>query len=164
MPDISVDESDISPIARHLYSNMVIFDFATNYAAKNTKVNSAESFTISDANFDEFIDFTLSKKISFKTATEKHLDEFIKTAKSEKYFKKVEAEINALKTGLIHNVKDDILYFKDDIKRLLETEITKRYYYRKGAILNSLKNGKSIDKAIEIMKNKDKYNSLLKPK
>jgi len=164
MPDISVPESDISPIARHLYSNMVIFDFATNYAGKNITIADANTFRLTDAEFKEFIDFAVSRDISYKSETEKYLDKLIETSKKEKYFKKVETEINALKAGLNHDIGDDILYFKDDIRRIIEAEITKRYYYRKGAILNSLKDGKSIDEAIKIMSNKDKYNSLLKPK
>ena len=164
MPDISVPESDISPIAQHLYANMVIFDFATNYAANNQSIADANTFELSDTEFNDFIEYAASKNISYKTETEKQLDKMIEMAKREKYFAKVEKEITALKTGLNHDVKNDILYFKDDIKNLIEVEIAKRYYYRKGAILNSLKNGCSVDKAIEIMNNKDKYNSLLKPK
>ncbi len=164
MPDIKVAESDVSPIAQHLYINMVIFDFATSYNAKNKEIAEAGSFALSDEEFNEFIDFAVSRNISFKTETEKDLDELIETSKKEKYYKKVQAEIEALKKGLQHNMRQDILYFKDDIKRLLEKEIAKRYYYRKGEILNNLKNGESVEKAIEVLENKDKYNSLLKPK
>ncbi|NJO92450.1 MAG: hypothetical protein HC831_28380 [Chloroflexia bacterium] len=163
-PDIGVAESDVSPIAQHLYLNMVIFDFATNYNAKNKRIANAESFSLNDLEFNEFIDFAVSRNISFKTETEKNLDDLIETSKKEKYYKKIQTEIEALKNGLQHNMREDILYFKDDIKRILEEEIAKRYYYRKGAILNSLKDGESVEKAIEVLVNKDKYNSLLKPK
>jgi carboxyl-terminal processing protease len=163
-PDVNVAESDVSPIAQHLYLNMVIFDFATSYNAKNKQIASAESFSLNDQEFNEFIDFAVSKNISFKTETEKDLDELIETAKKEKYYKKVQTEIETLKKGLQHNIREDILYFKADIKQILEQEIAKRYYYRKGAILNSLKDGESVEKAIEVLENKDKYNSLLKPK
>lgn len=164
MPDVNVPESDISPVAHHLYSNMIIFDFATNYNAKNEKIASADEFRLSEDEFNHFIDFAASKKISFKTETEMNLEKLVETSKKEKYFKKIQAEIEALQSELEHNIREDILYFKEDIKKLLEAEIVKRYYYRKGAIQNSLKDGESIETAIEIMKNKDKYNSLLKPK
>ena len=164
VPDIKIAESDISPIARHLYTNMVIFDFATQYNAGKEKITEAGVFSLSNDEFNDFIDFAVSKNISFKTETEKNLDKLIEIAKKEKYFEKVKSEIDNLQEGLKHNVREDILYFKNDIKRLLEAEIVKRYYYRKGAILNSLKDGRSIDKAIEIMNNLSDYNSLLKPK
>jgi carboxyl-terminal processing protease len=163
-PDIKIEESDISPIAMHLYTNMIIFDFATQYSAGKEQIAEAGLFSLSDEEFNNFIDFAVSRNISFKTQTEKNLDILIEISKKEKYYQKVKNEITALQQGLKHNVREDILYFKDDIKSILEAEIVKRFYYRKGAILHSLKNGRGIETAIEIMNNKDKYNSLLKPK
>ncbi len=163
-PDIKIEESDISPIAMHLYTNMIIFDFATQYSAGKEQIADAGLFSLSDEEFNNFIDFAVSRNISFKTQTEKNLDKLIEISKKEKYYQKVKNEITALQQGLKHNVREDILYFKDDIKSILEAEIVKRFYYRKGAILHSLKNGRGIETAIEIMNNKDKYNSLLKPK
>jgi len=46
---------------------------------------------------------------------------------------------------------------------LIEKEIVKRYYFNKGQIKDSLKNDKEIEKAVEILNNKDKYNKLLTP-
>lgn len=164
MPDINVDETDISPIAKHLIDNMVIFDFANQYEYKHDSISAADEYTLSDNEFEQFIDFAVSKNLKYKTETEKQLDQLIAISKKEKYFKKVEKEISELKAGLNHQIRDDILYFKDDLKRILEKEICERFYYRKGAIINSLKDGKSVEKGIEVMKNKDKYNSLLIPK
>lgn len=162
-PDIKIDESDISPIAQHLYNNFIIFDFATQYAAKHDSILPPDKFSLSDKEFNDFVEFVSTKDIDYKTDTEKELDRLIDIAKKEKYYKKVSTEIASLKQGLNHQVKDDILYFKDDIKHILEIEISRRYYYRKGAIKNSLKDSESIEKAIAVLQDKNSYNSLLKP-
>ena len=53
--------------------------------------------------------------------------------------------------------------FKGEIKRLISTEIVKRYYYKEGAIEESLKTDKAFDKAIEVLNDKIVYELTLKP-
>ncbi|MDF1546487.1 MAG: S41 family peptidase [Bacteroidales bacterium] len=163
IPDIKVEESDISPIAQHLFNDLIIFDFATQYASKHDSIPPPEIFKLNDNEFNDFVDFALTRNVNYKTETEKELDKLIEIAKKEKYYKKVNGEIEALKKGLNHQVRDDIIYFKDDITDILEIEIVRRYYYRKGAIINSLAESNGVEQSIAVLKDQNKYNTLLKP-
>ena len=40
---------------------------------------------------------------------------------------------------------------KDQIKKLLTSEIMKRYYFQKGELINSLKEDDVLDKALEVL-------------
>ncbi len=162
-PDVKIDESSISSISQYLFSNMIVFNYATIYASKHDSIAKPNTFTLSDQDYTQFIDYVVALKIEYKSETQKVLEELEETAKKEKYYKKAQTEIDGLKNVLKHEVKDDLLYFKDEVKDLLESEIVKRYYYRKGAILKSISENVSIKKAIEIMNDQNKYNSLLKP-
>jgi len=162
-PDIKINESAISSISQYLFANMIVFNYATIFASQHDSIAKPTSYNLSDAEYNSFIDYVLSLKIEYKSETQKVLEQLIETAKKEKYYQKTEVEIEGLKNALKHNVKDDLLYFKDEVKELLEAEIIKRYYYRKGSILKNIAENESIVKAIEIMNDHNKYNSLLKP-
>ncbi len=162
-PDIKVNESIISSISQYLFANMIVFNYATIFASEHDSIAKPVEFNLSDQEYNAFIDYVLSMKIEYKSETQKMLEQLVETAKKEKYYQKTEVEINVLKNALKHNFKDDLLYFKDEVKELLEGEIIKRYYYRKGSILKNISENESIVKAIEVMNDKSKYNSLLKP-
>lgn len=66
-----------------------------------------------------------------------------------------------MKEKLSHNKKEDLFTFKDEIKRILETEIVGRYYYQKGQIEMSLKEDPNIEEAIKTLNNKELYQSVL---
>ena len=51
--------------------------------------------------------------------------------------------------------------FKTQIKLLLENEIISRYYYQNGRAIQSFKDDVFIDKSLEILQNKSKYNTIL---
>ena len=163
VPDIKMDESSSSHIAQYLLSNFIIFDYATLFASKNDSISGPMTFNISDTEYQQFIEFALSKKIEYISETQKVLDELVEAAKKEKYSKKAEPEIEALKKALKLDVKEDLIYYKDEVKLLIESEIIKRYYYRKGAIQRNLGENASVLSAIELLKDPNKYNSLLKP-
>jgi carboxyl-terminal processing protease len=163
VPDVKLESEENSPIANHLLSSYIIFDYATNYAAKHDSIIRPENFELSDGDYNKFIDFVVNKKLEYKTETENSLDKLIETAKKEKYYSVANEEIEALKKRLNHVVKDDMVRFKDDIKLLLSEEIVKRYFYQKGIIEYEIGKNASIKKALGLVKNLNGYNSLLEP-
>jgi carboxyl-terminal processing protease len=163
VPDIKIQEPDVSPIARQLYANFIIFDYATIFSSKYDSIAGPNKFSLSDDEYNKFVEYALKHKIDYKTETEDALDKLIETAKKEKYYNKASTEIEAMKKRLSHGAKDDMIYFKDNIKSLLSTEIIKRYYYQKGAIQFEIGANNGIDTAIKLMENINDYNSLLRP-
>jgi carboxyl-terminal processing protease len=163
VPDVKLESEENSPIANHLLSSYIIFDYATNYAAKHDSIIRPENFELSDGDYNKFIDFVVNKKLEYKTETENSLDKLIETAKKEKYYSVANEEIEALKKKLNHVVKDDMVRFKGDIKLLLCEEIVKRYFYQKGIIEYEIGKNALIKKALGLVKNLNGYNSLLEP-
>jgi len=163
-PDVKFASVENSPICNHLLSSYIIFDFATTYASNHDSIAKPGEFKLSDGDYNKFIEFSLSKKLDYKTETEEALDKLVETAKKEKYYTVANQEIEAMKKRLKHVVKDDMVLFKDDIKFLLSSEIIKRYFYLKGTIEHEIKQNDGIDKAIKLVNNANGYNSLLVPK
>ncbi len=52
---------------------------------------------------------------------------------------------------------------KKEIKLILENDIVSRYYFRRGAIRQQLKDDKDLKAALEILADTERYRKLLKP-
>jgi carboxyl-terminal processing protease len=160
-PDIKANDSGLSSISVYLLSNFIVFNYATIYASSHDSISEPKNFRLNQLEYDAFINYVASLKLEYKSATQIKMDELIETAKKELYYKKAEQEIQNLENSLKHNMKDDLNYFGEEVKNLLETEIIKRFYYRKGAILKNLSVSESIKLGIETLNDQNKYHSIL---
>jgi len=160
-PDVAMPVKNYSKIAISLESKLLIFDFATSYRLKHNNIAKPKEFKLTDAEYDEFVASISDKSYDYTTKTEKLLTDLKKTAEAEKYYLPASAEYDALKAKMMHNKKDDLKTFKKEIKELLEVEIISRYYYQKGETEYMLTIDDEVKRAIEILKNKDLYSSIL---
>lgn len=163
-PDVKITNPTFSKIASSLYGKNIIFDFVNEFQLKNASIPQPASFEISDALFEEFVKYIKDKDYDYETETEMALKTLNKTAKKEQYLEAIQEEIKNLETKIKHNKEEDVYTFKKEIIELLQAEIVSRYYFQKGQIEVMLKSDNEIKKAIELLKNKDEYNSLLKGK
>lgn len=159
-PDIKVEKKEISDIATSLYLKNHLFDYATDFRLKNNAIPAVDAFTISDEEYEKFVKFLDGKDYDYTTDSEALLEKLEKAAKADKYFKSLESEYNALLNKLKHNKEEDLYTFKEEIKYILETEIATRYYYQKGKMEASLKTDPVMEKAIEVLSDKQKYEAV----
>ena len=71
-------------------------------------------------------------------------------AKFEGYIDNDSTILNSLEAKLTPDLDRDFDRNKDQIKKLLTSEIMKRYYFQKGELINSLKEDDVLDKALEV--------------
>jgi carboxyl-terminal processing protease len=96
--------------------------------------------------------------------TEQSLNELISNAKKEKYYDLHRDLFNEIEKDITHSLDQDLSIFKPEIKELLEEELVSRYFYEDGAIAWTIKNDEQVNKAIEVLNNKEKYSSILSGK
>lgn len=159
-PDIKVEKREISDITTSLYLKNHLFDYATDFKLKNNEIPEIAEFSITDEEYDKFIKFLNGKDYDYTTESEALLEKLEKAAKADKYFKSLESEYNALLNKLKHNKEEDLFTFKDEIKYILETEIATRYFYQKGKMEAALKTDPVMEKAIEVLSDKQKYDAV----
>ena len=159
MPDVEIASSKSNALIDALVGNNVVFDYATQFYYKN-KFDAIKDFKISDADYKEFKTFVSDKGFSFKTKTEKLLEESLNSDNSllgtdvqEKY-KDLLLAVNKGKISALDT-------YKDVITKKLEDEIIKRYFYRDGLYEYSLTNDDAILSAKDLLKDNKKYNSIL---
>ncbi len=160
-PDIEIEEQKPSNITKSLLEKNLIFDYATQYFLKHPTITGPESFSITDEEYQNFVDFLAGKKYDYKTKREELLKDLEKIVKEERYYQIAEDEFKTLKKKLAHDKEKDLEIFKDEIKEILEEEIVSRYYYKQGRIKSAIGNDPEVKKAVEILNNPDSYNEIL---
>ena len=158
-PDIVTSSEKVRSIIVTLFKERLFFDYATEFRFEHETIS--EQFVVSDENFNHFISYISDKDYSYKTKTEKALENLKTKAIDEDYFANVSNEYEMLSNKLDSVKRDDLLKSKEDIKEILSGEIMSRYFYQKGRIKSALKFDKEVEKAINILKNQDEYNAIL---
>ncbi len=160
-PDITISVPTPANISISLYSNNLIFDYSTWFAAKHDSIPSPEKFVITDEIYSDFINFLKNKKFDYNTSSNDKLNELIESAKSEGYYNIAKNEIEALHEKLGADKNKDLKTFNKEIKDLLMDEIISRYYYQTGRILSELKDDPQLAKALNVLKNPVVVSSIL---
>ncbi len=163
-PDVEILPDALSQIASELYVRNYIFDYATKYYWAHPDIKTPEQFTFTDQDYADFKTYLISKDFSYKTVTEESLTELISNAKKEKYYDMHKTLFTDLEKDIAHNLDQDLALFKKEITELISDEIISRYFYEEGAIAWTLKSDVQVKKALDVLNNKDEYNSILKGK
>lgn len=150
-PDFESIPEMLSEITLQLYTQNMLFDFATLYRSTHQEIATPESFSLSDDEYLSFISFVEEKEFDFMTASEKIFENLVKTAKREKYYTLASEEFTSLEQMLSHNNLKDLETFQQEIRQILSEEIVNRYYYQSGRILAQIQKDKQIEKALELI-------------
>ncbi len=129
--------------------------------SKHESIGPLDKFHLTDADYKDFENFLKSKSFDYTTKSDDTLEDLIKIAKQEKYYTQAKPEFDALKLKLAHNLNKDLTTFKSEIEELLSEEIVSRYYYQTGRIQESLQDDQQLEKAMDVLKSKQLYNSIL---
>jgi carboxyl-terminal processing protease len=160
-PDITIKTNDASAISRTLENKLLIFDYAVSYRKKHANIVSAKEFKITDADYNDFLSSLHGKEYTYVTNTEKVFKDLKKMMEEEKYTEAVAEESKSLEQKILHHEQEDLITFKEDIKKLIEREIVTQYYYQKGKIQYALSNDLEVKKALELFKDEAKFKSIL---
>ena len=74
----------------------------------------------------------------------------------------ISAEIAAIQNKLKSAKNDDLAKNKKEIKRELKVELVSRYYLKQGVIRATILDNVEVDAALDVLKNTNRYNEILK--
>lgn len=160
-PDVSVEKKEIAPITISLIQKDLIFDYATIYANQHQTIKSGKEFQLSDAEYQQFVQWLSDKDYDYITKVESTLDELIKNSKKEKYYEGIEGQIQTLKEKISHNKEMDLMTFKDEIREYLEEEIVSRYHLQKGKVEASFDDDADIQAALKVLNSEEQFSAIL---
>ena len=160
-PDVKVELENLSRLTATIYANNLIFNFATRYHNAHPTIAEAGKFALTDAEYDEFKKYVLAEEFTYSTASEEMLKKMKETAEKEGFYEDSKAEYDALMARVVPSKERDLEKFRSEIKYLLENEIISRYYYQKGRAIDAFRNDLYVEKALEVLKNRSTYNTIL---
>ena len=160
-PDVPVERPQMGQVTRALIRQHMIFDFATRYHREHNELNPPEEFYISDGLYTDFQSFVSDRDFSYKTDSERLLEQFERTASREKYYGAVADNFDQVKQNIREEKSRDFVTFRDEITQLLKEEIVSRYYFQKGRVIVSLDADPDVEKALEVLADGPVYSGIL---
>ncbi len=160
-PDVYVKPVKYNPITQTLASKYYIFDYATQYRNERASIPDAKNFKLTDAEFAKFVAYLSNRDISYNTRTERIMNELREEAEKENKMAEIKAEYDALRSKVSYSKKNDLVQFKEEIRKVLEAEIVSRYYFEKGRLEQGFKYDADIAESLKIINNKTVLASIL---
>lgn len=160
-PEFEIEEEEMPTMMYYLATDFILVDFVTDWAQKHKTIPSVDEFTVSDEDFEAFKNYAKEKNFTYDRQSEKLLKNLKEVAKFEGYTERDSTIFNELEARLTPDLDRDFDLYKDQVKKLLASEIVKRYYYQKGELLESLKGDEVLEKALEVLGDPELYNKTL---
>jgi carboxyl-terminal processing protease len=161
-PDIFVDPFKYHQITQTLVSKFFIFDYATNFMRTHPTIEAAKNFKLSESDYLGFINYLNDKDYQYQTYLERSLQDLKIDAEKDKKWNDIKSDIENLKVKLNSDKKLDLITYKTEIKRVLESEIAQRYYFEKGKTEQAFQYDADLKKAYEVFTNNALMASVLR--
>ncbi len=161
-PDVAVKNEFLGSVTEELITNGLIFEYANKYCGEHSEIpSSMRNFKLSEADYSKFTTWLKDRNFKYSTELEKQTDKLIETAKQERHYDDLQAQLNALKAKIDQNHSSDFLRFKDEITRILEEEIAFHYRLAAGQAEISLEKEPEIIQARKTLAEQTAYQKLL---
>jgi carboxyl-terminal processing protease len=161
-PDVFIKPERFADVTQTLVGKLLIFDYANKYRNSHPQIAAVKGFSLTDAEYADFVKYLADKNYTYSTTTEKVLNSFKTEATKDKQLAEVQAEYDALKNKLMASKKNDLQQHKEEIRQVLENEIASRYYYDKGRYQVNFKYDKELASAVKTMQDKNQVAAILK--
>ena len=162
-PDIEPKSEELSTLLFYLMQDMAIFDFATDYTLKHSTIAPAETFDITDQDYEEFKKLLKSRNFSYDLISVKVLKDLKEAVEFEGFSDIVKEEIASLEKKLQANLDHSLAHFEKEIRPLIADEIIHRYYGQQGRIIYNLREDTDLNEAYRILKDEKEYKEILAP-
>jgi len=160
-PDFEMEEKKTPTMLFYLVNDFAFFDFVTDWVRAHPTIAPAKDFVFPDADYESFKKRLKEANFTYDRQSEKALKSLREVAEYEGYLAEDSATFVALEARLKPNLDRDLERYKDDIKKLIAAEIVKRYYYQEGAMIENLKDDKTLQKALDVLADRELYRKTL---
>ena len=153
LPDIVIDDSAKVDICYTLYMNHYFFDYATRYHRLHDSIPAPQIFELTDDDIEDFCRFLDEYGFKYETETSKFFSDMIKMAEHEDIDSATIAHLRELEPILTPDFRTAIARNKEEVKRMLGSEIVLRYFYQKGQAAFNLRFDPELSRALTIIVN-----------
>lgn len=164
-PDIALNDTSVNNVIYSAVADNWIFDFANRYRARHDSVPAAAEWVIGDSIFNEFKAFIDPERFKYDRASEAGIDYLREAAEFEGYMNdSVKAQIDRLAGMLKHDLNHDLDFNRDELLRLIDAELSQRYYNDYDCLMRAAANDDATRRAAALLLDRDALNAILHPK
>ncbi|MBO5331019.1 MAG: S41 family peptidase [Alistipes sp.] len=162
MPDIKVAPDYISTFAVMLYNLGYIEDFLDEYMRRNPSLKvDNKSFTITDADYEDFVKFMADKDVPYESQTRIALELLQKTSKEERYDSDFADDLKQIESKLKDQKMDNLRNYRVEIMDLINGDVVLRHNYYQGVVEHNLVSDSTVMKAIDVLRDGERYSKIL---
>ncbi len=162
-PDLTIEKFPFSELSESLLKNHLFFKYAAQYREQHDSIFSPLSFEVSDEIFSDFCKFISDKDYAYVTKTEKEIQQLEEQAIQDNYHDLLAEELSKLKITMSEIKQSDIQNHKEEIKRILDSEISQHFFYERGYIESRFDYDDDWEKSKELFSDIHVFNQYLVP-
>ncbi len=163
VPDVKVDAEYVSRFALTLYAMGYMEDWADEYMRKHhDEVIDVRTFKLTDEDYADFCRFVEERDVPYESETRRALTTLEKAAKNDRYDESLDEAIEALKSLIKDDKMSNMETYRNEIEEAITSDVLLRYAYREGVMEHSAVNDALVDKAVELLLNREEYERILR--
>ena len=163
MPDVETSPEYISSFAVMLYNMGYIEDFLDGYVRRNPNLEvDNRTFSITDEDYEAFVEFMADKDVPFKSRTRAALDALKRDSKDERYDAAFAEELQQIESKLKDSKEDNLRTYRQEVCDLINGDIVLRHNYYAGVVEHNLVADSTVMKAVELLGDKARYEKILR--
>lgn len=160
-PDTVVSLSQSSDFVEELLEKNMLFNFATEFAAKQESLPA--NFAVTKDILQQFAGYLKKKRFSYSNSGLRKVRELKEVAEREKYASATQQQISRLEETLMAEQNREIEHHQDKISYLLGKEIYARFYPRSKVIEQMLVGDAQVQTAASLLQNNTVYHAMIEP-
>lgn len=165
MPDVVREAEYATRFVLTLYAEGHIEDYADDYAKEHDarlQTMDPATFTISDADFERFVEMMRDRKTSYRSQSSQYADVVRRAAEQERHDSTVLADIRRLERALEGDMESNLRRHRAELMDAINTQIILRYCYSEGVSIYNLQDDRDAAAAVELLGNMAEYQRILR--
>ncbi len=160
-PDVEVKSDTLPTNLEYLCASDEFFDYVTWYCLEHDTIAPPREFSVSDADYDKFMQHVTESDFSPEYASLKIADRLCAMMKAEGMPKDALDRAAALKESMKPDMGEVLRNNKEAMKEHIGLAVCDRYYYTAGTIENQLKHDRQLKAAVELLADSARYKMIL---
>ena len=152
-PDIEVKPKDYSRLTYSLVVNGVVEQYVLDYVRSHRSIPDTDGFRLSDAEYEEFIQFAKGKEFDYRSSAKTYFDYMRRELDRDGLTETMKAEVEALGKAIDMEKEDFLRLKKDEIVPFIEEEIVVRYYFQPDGVKVRLRYDTQLREALQRARN-----------
>lgn len=161
-PDIIAEDTTANRLLYNVMRDNWAFDFANRYRATHDTMPT--DWQVDDATFDEFKAFIDPDRFNYDRMSEEGVKYMRQAARVEGYLNdSVSALLDRLEQLMRHDLNHDLDFNRQHLERIIDSEISDRYFGDDIIAARSLRYDLVVDTARAVVLDRERYDRLLAP-